>query len=74
MALTTEKPKIEFKPFNNRGLETFTDAPLYESFNQLMTIATAGSSLKPWVEDKDEAKAASCTVNEFMTVTVMLVT
>ena len=73
-ASATEMPKIEFKPFNNRGLETFTDAPTYESFNQFMTMATAGSFLKPWVEDTNEAKTAFCTVNQFMTVTVMLVT
>ena len=73
-ASTTEKPKIEFKPFNNRGLETVTDAPTYESFNQLMTMAIAGYFLEPWTEDTDEAKAAFCTVNQCMTVTMMLVT
>ena len=65
-ASTTEKPKIAFKPSNNRGLETVTDAPTYESFNQLMTMATAGSALDPWVADTDEAKAAFCTVNPCM--------
>ena len=60
-ASTTEKPKIAFKPSNNRGLETTADAPTFESFNQVMAMATLNSALDPWEDTSDEAKAAFCT-------------
>ena len=53
-ASTTEKPKIGFKPSNNRGLETVTEAPTADSFHQVMTMATTGSTLDPW--DKDTGR------------------
>lgn len=61
-ASTTEKPKIAFKPSNNRGLETTADAPTYESFSQVMAMATLNSALDgTWDDTSDEAKAAFCT-------------
>ena len=50
-ASTTEKPKIAFKPSNNRGLETVAEAPSADSFHQVMTMATTGSTLDLWNKD-----------------------
>ena len=62
-ASTTEKPKIAFKPSNNRGLETIAEAPSSDSFHQVMTMATTGSTLDLW--NKDTGKFCNwCLVNE----------
>ena len=47
---------------NNRGIETITEAPSFDSFNQLMTMATVGHTIQ-WDGTSADATAAFCTVN-----------
>lgn len=49
---------------NNRGIETVTEAPSFDSFNDLMIMAVAGPHASiTWDETSADATAAFCTVN-----------
>lgn len=70
MAWTTtdffNKPNSNKKPNrgNNRGIETITEAPSLDSFNDVMNMAVAGPHATiGWTEGSDEATATFCTVN-----------
>ena len=70
MAWTTtdffNKPNQNKKPNrgNNRGIETITEAPGVDSFNDVMNMAVAGPHATiTWDETGAEATATFCTVN-----------
>ena len=67
MAWTTtdffNRPNKKPSKGNSRGIETITEAPSLDSFNDLMIMATTGHSTITWDETSADATAAFCTVN-----------